>query len=259
MGDGALARVWAVVLHDLRLLRRDPVFVVIWVTIPVVFMAFNKQMYAASLTVDHLRKGFNGAEQVVPGATVLFSGFLVGNLGVSIYREHGWGTWDRLRASQLSTAEILVAKSITPGLILLFQLVVLLVGGTLLLDLNVRGSLAAFAAVAAALALVQMAFSFMLLALCHSVMELNGITVAAALLLGGLSGAFTPVEFLPSWARVAAPATPAYWAMRGFRSVLLDGQGLAAIALPTAVLLAFASAFAIAAARRFRVDDAKVA
>lgn len=51
--------------------------------------------------------------------------------------------------------------------------------------------------------------------------------------------------------------TPTYWAMRGMRSVVLDGQGAGGIAAPTVVLLAMAVLFAAMAVRRFRFDEAK--
>jgi len=256
--SSAGTRIWALALHDLRILRTDPAFLVIFTVVPLAFMAFNKDSVAAALSVEFAGRGLNGAEQIVPGATVLFSGFLVGNLGFSIFREHGWGTWERLRASQLSTAEVLVGKAITPILSLAFQLVVLLIGGALLFGLQVRGSLLAYAAVAAALAVMEVTLGFMLLSLCRSVVQLNALTNAGAMLLGGLGGAITPVEFLPGWARAVAPATPAYWAMRGFRAVLFDGGGLASVALPVGVLLAFSVAFVAVAARRFRIEDTKV-
>lgn len=245
-------------LHDLRILRHDPAFLVIFTIVPLAFMAFNKDSFAAALSVEFAGRGFNGSEQIVPGAAVLFSGFLVGNLGFSVFREHGWGTWDRPRASQLSTPELLVTKSVAPILPLAFQLSVLLVGGALLYGLEVRGSIFAFAAVAAALAIMEVTLGFMLRSVCRSVIQLNAVTNAGAMLLGGLGGALTPVEFLPGWARFIAPATPAYWAMRGFRSVLFDGEGLAAVALPVAILLGFSTVFNLIAVRRFRIEEAKV-
>ncbi len=256
--DGAATRIWALALHDLRILRRDPAFLIIFTVTPLAFMAFNKGSFAAALSVEFAGRDFNGAEQIVPGSTVLFSGFLVGNLGFSIFREHGWGTWDRLRASQLSTPELLLAKSFTPILALAIQLSVLLGFGSLLFELRLNGSLLAFMVVAAALAVMEVTLGFMLLSLCRSVVQLNALTNAGAMLLGGLGGAVTPVEFLPGWAQAVAPATPAYWAMRGFRSVLFDGEGLASVALPVGVLLGFSVVFIAVAARRFRIEETKV-
>jgi hypothetical protein len=47
--------------------------------------------------------------------------------------------------------------------------------------------------------------------------------------LAGLGGALVPPSALPGWAEAVASGTPSYWAMRGFRSVILDSDGAAGI------------------------------
>ncbi len=252
------SRLGAVALHDLRILKRDPAFLIIFTAAPLAFMAFNQDSFAAVLNVQYGDQGFNGSEQVVPGGAVLFSGFLVGNMGFAVFREHGWATWDRLRASPLSTTELLLGKAITPVLILGIQLSVLLGGGALLFDLRLRGSLAGFLLVTAGLALMEVTLGFALLSICRSVLQLNALTNAGAMLLAGLGGAVAPVDLLPGWAQAVAPATPAYWAMRGYRSVTLESGGVADVLGSVAVLVAFSAAFAAVAAWRFRIEDAKV-
>lgn len=249
---GAIAR------HDLRILRRDPAFLVIFTVMPIAFMAFNEAAIGAALSVRFPAADLNGAAYVVPAATVLFSGFLVGNIGFGIFREHGWHTWERLRASPLTTAELMAGKSLVPILTISIQVSVLLGAGFVFFDLHLRGSIPAFVAVAAALAIMEVALGFMLLSLCRSVIQLNALSNAGAMLIGGLGGAVTPVEFLPGWAQAIAPLTPAYWAMKGFRAVTLQPGGLADVAGPLLVLAGFTAAFAVIAVLRFQVEDTKV-
>ena len=161
-------RMWALVRNDLRILRSDPAFVLIFTIMPLAFMVFTKGAFGASLAVQYPGRGLTGAEQVVPGAAVMFSGFMVGNLGFGIFREHSWATWDRLRASQLGTAEIMIAKGVTPMLVLILQMTVMLGAGALLFDLHLAGSVPAFVLVALALALMELTLGFALLALCKS-------------------------------------------------------------------------------------------
>ncbi|MEO6987027.1 MAG: ABC transporter permease [Aquihabitans sp.] len=255
---GSLNRIRAVAEHDLRILRSDPAFLIIFTVMPLLFMAFNRQAMGVALTVTDGDGTFNGSEFIVPGATVLFSGFLVGNIGFGVFREHGWGTWERLRSSSLSSTELILGKSLVPLLSVAIQLAVLLGGGALLLDMHLRGSLIAYLLVAVALGIMQVALGFMLLSVCRSVIQLNAITNAGAMLLGGLGGAVAPVELLPGWAQAVAPAMPTYWAMRGFRSVTMAPGGLADVALPIAVLLAFAIVFVVIAVNRFQVEATKV-
>jgi ABC-2 type transport system permease protein len=75
--------------------------------------------------------------------------------------------------------------------------------------------------------------------------------------LAGLGGALVPLSTLPGWAEAVAPGTPSYWAMRGFRAVILDGDGAGGVIVPILVLLAFGAVFAVVAAVRFRFDERK--
>lgn len=259
------ARIWAVARHDLRILRSDPTFLVVFTVAPLAFMAFTRDANGAALALSDVSRAAGGdlsvpgANFVVPGATVTFSGFLVGNVGFGMFREHGWRTWERLRASPLSTAELVLGKSVVPILCLTIQLVALLGGGSLLFGLEMRGAWAAFIVVAIAFGVMQLALGFALLAVSKSVVQLNAITNLSTMLLGGLGGAVSPIETLPGWARAVAPIAPQYWAMRGFRAVTIDGGGLSEVLLPVAVLLGLAVLFGVVALLRFEVEDAKIA
>ena len=230
---------------------------------PLFFMAFNRDVIGAALIVTgDVAPGVDptqaGARFLVPGSTVLFTGFLVGNIGFSVFREHGWGTWERLRASVLTPLELMVGKALVPAFTSLFQLTVLLGGGGLLFGLRLEGSVPAYVLVAVALGLMQISLGFMLLSLCRSVIQLNAITNAGAMLLGGLGGALTPVEMLPGWAQAIAPAAPTYWAMEGFRAVTMENGGVADVMRPVGVLIGFTVLFLVVAVKRFQVEDTKV-
>lgn len=263
MNDGAFNRMRSLARIDLQILRRDPAFLIVFTVMPLLFMAFNRDVMGAALVAS----GDSGAatdlsaaglQFLVPGATVLFSGFLVGNIGFGVFREHGWGTWERLRASVLTPVELMLGKAMVPALTSAVQLTALLGGGAVLFGLRLEGSVAAYVAVAVALGIVQISLGFMLLSLCRSVIQLNAISNAGAMLLGGLGGALTPVELLPGWAQAIAPAAPTYWAMEGFRAVTMEGAGLGGVARPVGVLLAFAAGFVLVAVRRFKVEETKV-
>lgn len=234
----------AVVRHDLRILRSDPVFLIMMIGMPLVLMAFTERVFSP--------------EQAVPGMTVMFSLFLVGNIGFAVFREHGWSTWERLRASFATPSEIMIGKAVTPFLVLAIQLCVLFGLGSLLFGLEIRGSLLALVAVATSYAICLLALGAVALAICRTVMQLNAFTNLGAMLFAGLGGALTPIPDLPGWARAIAPVTPSYWAMRGFRDVILDAEGLAAAALPVAVLLGGAAGLTAIAAYRFRFEETKL-
>jgi len=244
--------------NDLRILRRDPLPLLVLVAMPLLFMGFLQPSIRAAL-LDHGDRGVNGSEQTVPGMGVMFSMFLVTNVGVAFFREHAWNTWERLRASSLRTGEIMLGKAITPLLVAAYQFAVLFGLGGLLYGLEIRGSVPALLLVEGTFALCMVGVGLAVVAHCRTLLQVNALSNLGTLVFAGVGGAVTPSFLLPAWVRAIAPATPAYWAMRGFRSVIVDGGTWTVALLPAGVLLTFAAALVGLAATRFRIDAAKVA
>lgn len=255
--SGSSWRTLAIARHELRLLRSAPVYLVALILMPLLVMAFVKPALGSAL-VAHGYTGATGAEQAVPGMAVMSSMFLMATIGFSFYQEHGWGTWERLRASHARPMEIMVGKVVVPLLEMIFQLTVLFMAGVLILGLRSEGSLVALAAVGLGLAVYLVSLGLALVALTRTILQLNIVTNLGAVLLAGLGGAITPLETLPGWARALGPATPSYWAMNGFRTVILDGGDLAAVVPSLAALMAFSAGFVLIARARFRFTDTKV-
>lgn len=247
----------AIARNDLRMVRRDPTQLVIFTAMPLVAMAFVKPAFRADLVLQGV-KGANGAEQAVPGMAVMFAFFLVGNVGLYLFSEHGWNTWDRLRTTEASTAQILIGKTVTPFLVIAVQLSVLFGVGAPLYGLRVEGQPLALVPVAIALAICLIALGYLLFAISKTLLQLNTLATLGAIVLAGLGGAMTPLSVLPRWARAVAPATPGYWAMRGFRGVILDGAGFRGVAPSVAALLALAVVFGLLAMVRFNASEAKL-
>ena len=243
--------------HELRLLRRDPLPVAVLAAMPLILMAFTQPTYRQVLEAEG-RVGVTGAEQAVPGMTVMFTLFLVAQVGFAFFRDHGWGTWERLRAAPISPAALLVGKAAAPMAICTAQAGLLFALGGLFFGLQVRGSALALAALVGAYAACLVLLGLALVSLCRTVMQLNSAASILALALAGLGGALVPISSLPAWARWLAPATPSYWAMRGFSAVILDGADLTGVAAPLAGLLLSALALGLVVALRFRIDQSKV-
>ncbi|MGH8990598.1 MAG: ABC transporter permease [Acidimicrobiia bacterium] len=225
---------------------------------PLLFMGFLQPSLRSAL-VEHGYHDANGSEQAVPGMAVMFSMFLVSNIGVAFFREHAWNTWERLRASSMGTGEIMLGKAIAPLLVAVFQFAVLFGVGGRLYGLAVKGSLLALLLVEAAFALCMVSLGLVVVAHCRTLLQVNALSNLGALILAGVAGAVTPSFLLPAWVGAIAPGTPGYWAMRGFRTVVVDGGGVREALLPAGVLVAFAGVLGAVAAVRFRIEAVKVA
>jgi ABC-2 type transport system permease protein len=250
-------RLVVILAHELRLARRDPLPIMVLIVFPVINMAFLKPAFRPAL-VQGGHQHANGAEQVVPGQAAMTAFFLVSLVTFAFFAEHGWETWDRLRASQATSVEIVIGKALPRLAIGVAQFVVILSVGVFLFDLHIRGAVLAFAPLVTAFCLCLILLGVAVTAVCRTAQQANSFSILGMVLFGAIGGALVPLNVLPGWARTIAPITPTYWVMRGFRSVILDGQGIGGVATPTAVLLAMTAVFTVVALLRLRLDETKV-
>lgn len=246
----------AVARHEARVLRQDPSPLVLLVAMPVLLIAFMHSAFRTML-VEEGFVGATGAEQAVPGMAVMFAFFLVGNVGFAFFREHGWGTWERLRAADVAPAAVVAGKVVVPLLSSLAQTSCLFALGVIVFDMRIAGSVAGLALVAFAFACCLVALGVCVVAVCRTIMQLNTLSNLGALVIAGLGGALMPVAALPGWARAIGPGVPSYWAMRGFQDAILTESTLLDALLPAGLLLGFAALFTAVALLRFRFEETK--
>lgn len=246
----------AVLRTNLLLQVRDPMVHLLMVAVPLVIIPFLIPAAKAQLQVEGYLHA-TGAEQVVPGFAVLFSFLSVQQIIMMFFHEYAWGTWDRLRASPATAADILAGKAGVAYAVQLLQLTAVLALGSLLYGYRPAGSLPALALVVALFAAALCCFGLMIVALCASMDLALAVSNLVGMLMAGLGGALGPVESFPDWARTISRISPAYWAMDAVRRISLQGAGIGAVGLQLAVLAGFGAAFLAVALVRFRVDDSK--
>jgi len=249
-------RTLAIIRHELRLLGRDPLPIMILIVFPLILISFLKPAFRLALVANGYPHA-NGAEQVVPGEAVVNGFYVVGMTSFAFFSEYGWKTWERLRASQATPAEIIAGKAIPRVAVSIAQFMIIFAIGIPLVDLHIRGPLLALVPVVLAFALCLVMLGVLVTALCHTLQQANALAFGGLVLFGAIGGALVPINVIPNWAHTVAPVTPTYWAMRGFRSVILTGNGTSSVILPTAVLLAMGVAFAAISLFRFHFSDAK--
>jgi ABC-2 type transport system permease protein len=219
-----------------QLLLTDPASTIMMVVMPLILAPFLAPAAKAQLQLAGYPAA-SGGDQIIPGLAVLFAFLSTQLVGTLFFREHAWGTWNRLRASPASTADIVLGKVAPLYVAQLLELGVLLSAGWLLFGYRPNGSVLALALVVATFAAMLVAFGVMLVALFSSM---------------------APVSSLPSWAQVAAHFSPAYWALNAMRSITLDQAGLVDVAGSIGVLLLFGVGFSAVVAWRFRPAAVKI-
>ncbi|MGB4778066.1 ABC transporter permease [Microbacterium sp.] len=252
----SLPRSVAIARTNLLLQLRDPAVHLLMVAIPLVLIPFMLPGAQAQLRAQGYAHA-TGAEQVVPGFAVLFAFLSTQQVITLFFREYAWGTWDRLRASAASTADIVVGKVGVAYLIQAVQLAAVVGLGALLYDYRPTGSVWALALVLATFSAVLACFGVMIVALVSSMNLAMSIVNLVGMLMAGLGGALAPVSGFPDWARAAAHVSPAYWALDAVQRISLETAGVAEVLPAIGVLVVFAIGFATVAAVRFRADSEK--
>lgn len=247
-----------IVRNEVRLISKDPLVLVLLMLMPLVIISILKSTMATSLLASGV-DGANGAEQVVPGQSLLFGFFLVSFIGLSFFREHGWGTWDRLRTSRASRADVILGKALPWVCVGVVQCSILFTLGVVVFDLRIPGpeSVLAIFITATCWMLFVGSFAVAMVALLPSIQLVSAVSNLGAMVFAAIGGALVPSDQLPAWAGAVGPAVPTHWAMRAYNSVLIDETGLSGIVGPCLIMLAFAGVFAGIAAQRFRFDAVK--
>lgn len=251
-----MSPVRAIVRNELRILRHDPVPLVLLIAMPIVLMTLLSQSLGHVL----LFEGYDdtpGSMHTAPGMACLFGFFSVAIVGFAIFREHGWRTWPRLRAAGVGPGTLLAGKLVVPAGLLVLQHAVLFGFGTVALGFKVNGAWLAVALLALAFALMILAAGLAAAALLSTVQQLNAVTNLGTMVLGGLGGALVPVMELPKWVQPISPASPVNWAMEGYRDVILDGAGVGDVLLPLAAMCGLAVLLTAIAVWRMRHDVPK--
>jgi ABC-2 type transport system permease protein len=205
----------------------------------------------SSISTAEISTGF---DQSSPGQLVTWT--LVTLLGASevFVNERLDGTLRRLLVTPTRKSVILLGKISGRLALGLFQMVVLIGFGALVLKVNWGRSPAALMLIVLAFALAAVALGVLLAVFARTRSQASGLTTMFAMLMAALGGAWWPLEVTPPLYQTIVKALPTTWAMIGFNDVIIRGLGVQDVLLEVAVLLAFAGLFFIVGIRRMQFE-----
>ena len=237
-----LRRIAVMARHNAMLRLRDPGQFLSYLVMPMVLMPVLKPVFQ--------RAAAGGTTQVVTGILVIYSTLALSIVGTATLTERAWHTWDRLRATRASAAELLLGKTLPAYAVLLLQQAILLGYGTTIIGAHPHGA-GAYGLLAVAVAVwsaTLLALGNALAAVVHSFGELSAASDIGAFALATLGGALVPTSMFPSWLQSAAHASPGYWALSMLQSAM-RGDAPRTL-MPAAVLLAVGTLAGASAVRR---------
>lgn len=246
----------ALIGHNLKLLLGDPGPIILYLIIPVLSILVMRPTMKTILVQEGYRN-VNGSEQAVPGFMIMFLFLWIMTLGRGFFVEHGWNTWERMRASQASTAQILTGKLLPGALLILAQIVLTVVIGLTVFGMSSKGPLPVLLVVAVPLITCVLAMTAAIVALVQTYAQLEAIGNMILIVFAAMGGALTPVASLPPAIRAIGHAFPSYWALLGAHNVILEGEGISGVLVPAAVLAGMTVVFLVIAMLRFNSSQAK--
>ena len=199
---------------------------------------------------------YNSYAHSFAGMGVQFLLFAMANLGIEILTERQRGLWKRVRSAPVARVVLLASKIASGTIVSLLTLFVSFGFAILVFGVRIEGSLAGFAGVSVACALMAASFGLLVAALGNSPATARGVTTLAVLMMVMLGGAWVPTFIFPAWLQQATLIVPSRWAVDGLDAMTWRGLGLESAVAPVLVLLGFSILFAAVAALRFRWEEA---
>jgi len=182
---------------------------------------------------------FNMLALLAPGMALMFLMYTVSNGGRSLLVEKTGGTLPRMLVSPTSSFQILGGKVLGIFLSGLAQMLILILGTTLLFKLDWGDPLAVLVLVAAA-ALAATGWGILLAAVFKTSGQVANIGSALMLIFGILGGSFTNVAVMPNWVQLFSRISPNRWGLDGFTTLAMGGN-MANILTPVIALLIMAA------------------
>ncbi|WP_214811025.1 MULTISPECIES: ABC transporter permease [Exiguobacterium] len=176
--------------------------------------------------------------QIVPGYTVMFSFYIMISIVIAFIKDRDSGMTARMASTPLSRMEYFLGKWLPFVAVVLLQIIVLFGFGVVVYDLPL-GDPVALAVLSVGLAFVATGCGMAMAVLAKT--ENMGIALTQVIALGGamLGGLWMPVEFMPEVMQNIARFLPHYWALEGYKTVLLEQGTLLDVWASLAILVVF--------------------
>jgi len=193
-------------------------------------------------------------EQRVPGFALMFVLLaVVFGTSMSMHDERDAGTLARLLVAPGGFTRILLGKLAARLVVGVAQMLVLLGWGHWMFGVSLGTSPIGLLLLTTASVFAVVAAGMLVAGLARSREQTLPLGLSFVMALSALGGCWWPQSMQPDWMSRLAPTVFTTWAMRGLNDLILRGGGLAAVALPTVVLVAYGTATMIAGVHLFRL------
>lgn len=160
----------------------------------------------------------------------------------------------RLRLSPVSISAVIGSRALITIVVALVQIALFLGLGVALFDLRLTGWWWLAIPFTMIATLAFMSIGLLVGAVSKTPDGASGLANVIILPMAFMSGSFIPLDIAPTWMTSVSNVMPLKHLNEGLMDVLVRGQGVGSLLLPTVVLIGFGVVVAIIAARLFKWD-----
>jgi ABC-2 type transport system permease protein len=208
---------WAIARTELKKNIQDKGLWFWTFILPIVFMI----AFVAIFSGDENTSYKEVVTQIIPGYTIMFAFYIMISMVVVFVKDRDKGMVARIASTPLPIRDYFIGKWIPFMLIVLIQIAVLFGFGVVVYDLPL-GDPAALILLSIMLAFIVSGWGMALSVLVKT--ENMGIAVTQIIALGGamFGGLWLPVELMPDFMQTISKAMPQYWAIEGYKEIILQ-------------------------------------
>ena len=216
---------WLIFHRNLQLMLRSPLWVVLGVSQPVVFLLLFAPLLKPALATMGAHSQAQAYRIYVPGMLVALA--LAGGLyaGFDLLRELASGIVERARVTPVSRIALLLGRALRDVVVLVVQAAIIIVLSLLFgLTVSIPALLIGYG-ILALITLTSASFSYGVALKIKNPAVLGQLinNVAQPLML--LSGTLLPIALAPLWLRDTADGNPFNWAVTGMRALFTGHPG----------------------------------
>ena len=174
----------------------------------------------------------------------------------NIAREKEVGTIEQLNVTPISRAQFITAKLLPFWVLGLFDLVLGLVVGRLILGVTMHGNPLLLFGCAAVYLIVPLGLGLWISTIVDTQQQAMFVNFFLTMIYLLMSGLFTPIESMPHWLQVASMLNPVRHFVTISRGILIRGAGFAEIRQPLAILAVYGLVVLGLAVRQYRKTTA---
>jgi ABC-2 type transport system permease protein len=169
------------------------------------------------------QNAFNPMAYMAPGMALMFLMYTVSYGGRSLLMEKNLGTLPRLLVSPTNAAQVLIGKVFGVYFTGALQMLILVVGCSLMFGIQWGDPLGVLVLVLAAV-FAATGWGMLITSFANTPGQVNAIGTAIMLTFGILGGSFIQTSIMPGWFQVLSKITPNAWGLDGFTILGMGGS-----------------------------------